>query len=119
MVLSELREKPSGVIRLTSTEYAAASILWPVVSKLVQEYPDIKVEIITDYGLTDIVRDRFDAGVRPGETIAKDMIAVRIGPRMRMAIAGSPDYFARRPPPKTPQELTSHNCINLRLSGHG
>lgn len=119
MVLSELREKPSGVIRLTATEYAAESILLPAVSKLVQEYPDIKVEIITDYGLTDIVRDRFDAGVRPGETIAKDMIAIRIGPQMRMAVAGSPAYFGLRPPPKTPQELTSHNCINLRLSGHG
>ena len=119
MVLSELREKPSGIIRLTATEYAAESILFPAVSKLVHEYPDIKVEIITDYGLTDIVRDRFDAGVRPGETIAKDMIAVRIGPRMRMAIAGSPDYFARRTAPKMPQELTNHNCINLRLSGHG
>lgn len=119
MVLSELREKPSGVVRLTATEYAAESILWPAVSKLVEEYPDIKVEIITDYGLTDIVRDRFDAGVRPGETIAKDMIAVRIGPLMRMAVAGSPDYFARRSAPVTPQELTGHSCINLRLSSHG
>ncbi|OHV78329.1 LysR family transcriptional regulator [Rhizobium sp. LCM 4573] len=119
MVLSELREKPSGVIRLTSTEYAAESILWPVASKLVEEYPDIKVEIITDYGLTDIVKDRFDAGVRPGETIAKDMIAVRIGPQMRMAVVGSPAYFAGRAVPKTPQALTNHNCINLRLSGHG
>lgn len=119
MVLSELREKPSGVVRLTATEYAAESILWPAVSKLVEEYPDIKVEIITDYGLTDIVRDRFDAGVRPGETIAKDMIAVRIGPRMRMAVAGSPDYFDRRSAPMTPQELTGHSCINLRLSSHG
>ncbi|MFV0294645.1 MAG: LysR family transcriptional regulator [Hyphomicrobiaceae bacterium] len=117
--LGELREKPSGVIRLTATEYAAESILFPTISKLVQEYPDIRVEIIADYGLTDIVGDRFDAGVRPGETIAKDMIAVRIGPRMRMAIAGSPDYFARRTVPKTPQDLTNHNCINLRLSGHG
>lgn len=119
MVLSELREKPSGVIRLTATEYAAESILWPAVSKLVEKHADIRVEIITDYGLTDIVKDRFDAGVRPGETIAKDMIAVRIGPQMRMAVAGSPDYFCRRPFPKTPQELTGHSCINLRLSGHG
>ncbi|WP_322051868.1 LysR family transcriptional regulator [Paraburkholderia bannensis] len=119
MVLSGLREKPSGIIRLTATEYAAEAVLWPAIAKLVDEYPDIKVEVLIDYGLTDIVRDRFDAGVRPGETIAKDMIAVRIGPPMRMAVAGSPDYFSRRKPPRTPQELTNHGCINLRLSGHG
>ncbi|WP_321787730.1 LysR family transcriptional regulator [Paraburkholderia sp. J94] len=119
MVLSGLREKPSGVIRLTATEYAAEAVLWPAIAKLVDEYPDIKVEVLIDYGLTDIVRDRFDAGVRPGETIAKDMIAVRIGPPMRMAVAGSPEYFSRRKPPRTPQELTNHGCINLRLSGHG
>ncbi|WP_227507386.1 LysR substrate-binding domain-containing protein [Klebsiella michiganensis] len=119
MVLSELRDKPAGTIRLTATEYAAESILWPAVSRLVKKYPDIKVEILTDYGLTDIVRDRFDAGVRPGETIAKDMIAVRIAPDMRMTVAGSPDYFSNRHAPITPQELTEHCCINLRLSGHG
>ncbi|MEM5310171.1 LysR family transcriptional regulator [Paraburkholderia sp. JHI869] len=119
MVLSELREKPSGVIRLTATEYAAEAVLWPAIAKLVDEYPDIKVEVLIDYGLTDIVRDRFDAGVRPGETIAKDMIAVRIGPPMRMAVAGSPDYFKKRKPPRMPQELTGHSCINLRLSSHG
>lgn len=119
MVLSELRDKPTGTIRLTATEYAAESVLWPAVSRLVKAYPDIKVEILTDYGLTDIVRDRFDAGVRPGETIAKDMIAVRIAPDMRMAVAGSPAYFIERPAPVIPQELTEHCCINLRLSGHG
>jgi DNA-binding transcriptional LysR family regulator len=119
MVLSGLRDKPSGVIRLTSTEYAAEAVLWPAIAKLVDEYPDIKVEVLIDYGLTDIVRDRFDAGVRPGETIAKDMIAVRIGPPMRMAVAGSRDYFAKRESPRTPQELTGHSCINLRLSSHG
>ena len=119
MVLSELRDKPAGTIRLTATEYAAESVLWPAVSRLVKAYPDIKVEILTDYGLTDIVRDRFDAGVRPGETIAKDMIAVRIAPDMRMAVAGSPAYFIDRPAPVIPQELTEHCCINLRLSGHG
>ena len=118
MVLSELRDKPAGTIRLTATEYAE-SVLWPAVSRLVKAYPDIKVEILTDYGLTDIVRDRFDAGVRPGETIAKDMIAVRIAPDMRMAVAGSPAYFIDRPAPVIPQELTEHCCINLRLSGHG
>ncbi|MBK5016738.1 LysR family transcriptional regulator [Pantoea sp. S62] len=119
IVLSELRDKPAGTIRLTSTEYAAESVLWPAVERLVKEYPDIKVEIITDYGLIDIVKERFDAGVRPGETIAKDMIAVRVGPPMRMAVAGSPAYFSRKPVPGTPQQLTDHCCINLRLSGHG
>ncbi|WP_119309784.1 LysR family transcriptional regulator [Cohaesibacter haloalkalitolerans] len=119
MMLGDLKEKPSGVIRLTATEFAAESILFPAVSKLVQQYPDIKVEIVTDYGLTDIVSERFDAGVRPGETIDKDMIAVRIGPQMRMAVAGSPDYFERHSIPRKPQDLTQHKCINLRLSGHG
>ncbi|SAL86842.1 LysR family transcriptional regulator [Caballeronia arvi] len=119
MVLSELRDKPSGVVRLTATEYAAESVLWPAISKLVDEYPDIKVEVMIDYGATDIVKERFDAGVRPGETIAKDMIAVRIGPPMRMAIAGSPEYFSKRKPPRTPQDLTAHSCVNLRVSSHG
>ncbi|CAO3401718.1 LysR family transcriptional regulator [Azospirillum palustre] len=117
--LSDLREKPSGTIRLTATEYAAEAILWPAVAKLVHDYPDIKVEIVTDYGLTDIVGERFDAGVRPGETVAKDMIAVRVGPDLRMAVVGAPSYFASRPLPKTPQDLTGHNCINLRLPIHG
>lgn len=119
MSLSELRDKPAGTIRLTATEYAAESVLWPAVDRLVKDYPDIKVEILTDYGLTDIVKDRFDAGVRPGETIAKDMIAIRIAPDMRIAVAGSPDYFSTRTTPVTPQDLTEHCCINLRLSGHG
>jgi Transcriptional regulator len=117
--LGEFREMPSGTIRIAATEYAAEAILWPTISRLVSDYPDIRVEILTDYGLTDIVKDRFDAGVRPGETIAKDMIAIRIGPRMRMTVAASPAYFDCHDLPRTPQELTSHNCINLRLSGHG
>lgn len=117
--LSDLREKPSGTIRLTASEHAAESILWPAVARLVNAHPDIKVEIVIDYGLIDIVEERFDAGVRPGETIAKDMIAVPIGPDLRMAVAGAPSYFARRPLPKTPQDLTGHNCINLRLPVHG
>ncbi|WP_175775457.1 LysR family transcriptional regulator [Burkholderia anthina] len=119
MLLSDLRDKPAGVIRLTATEYAAEAVLWPAIARLVDAYPDIKVEVQVDYGLTDIVRDRFDAGVRPGETIAQDMIAVRIGPPMRMAVAGSPAYFAKRTPPRTPQALIDHSCINLRLSSHG
>jgi DNA-binding transcriptional LysR family regulator len=117
--LSDLREKPSGTIRLTASEHAAETILWPAVAKLVNGYPDIKVEIVIDYGLTDIVGDRFDAGVRPGETIAKDMIAIPIGPALRMAVAGAPSYFASRSQPKTPRDLTGHDCINLRLPVHG
>lgn len=117
--LSELREKPSGTIRLTASEHAAETILWPAVAKLVNDYPDIKAEIVIDYGLTDIVGGRFDAGVRPGETIAQDMIAVPIGPELRMAVTGAPSYFASRSLPKKPQDLTGHNCINLRLPIHG
>jgi DNA-binding transcriptional LysR family regulator len=117
--LSELRDKPAGKIRLTSTENAAEAVLWPALKTLLPNYPDIKVEIIIDYGLTDIVTEQVDAGVRPGETVAKDMIAVPIGPDMRMAVVGCPDYFAKRPPPRTPQDLTGHECINLRLPIHG
>jgi DNA-binding transcriptional LysR family regulator len=113
--LSELREKPAGAIRITAAEHPAETILWPAVAKLLPDYPDIKVEIVIDYGLTDIVAERFDAGVRLGEALAKDMIAVRIGPDMRMAVVGAPSYFAKRPRPRTPQELAGHNCINLRL----
>ncbi len=117
--LSELREKPGGTIRITATDYAAETILWPKLAKLLRQYPDIKVEIIIDYGLTDIVAERFDAGVRSGEQVAKDMIAVRIGPDMRSAVVGAPSYFEMRPEPKRPQELIGHNCINLRLPTHG
>src|SRR5262250_1918221 len=115
----ELREKPAGTIRITATEYAADAILLPKLAKLLRDYPDIKVEIIIDYGLTDIVAERYDAGVRNGEQVAKDMIAVRIGPDMRMAVVGAPAYFKIRPEPKKPQDLTSHNCIALRLPTHG
>ena len=117
--LSELRDKPAGTIRITATEHAADAILWPALEKLLPDYPDIKVEIVIDYGLTDIVAERYDAGVRLGEQVAKDMIAVRIGPDMRMAVVGAPSYFAKRPPPRTPQDLTAHDCINLRLPTHG
>lgn len=117
--LSELREKPAGTIRITATDYAADTILWPKLAKFLREYPDIKVEIIIDYGLTDIVAQRFDAGVRSGEQVAKDMIAVRIGPDMRMAVVGAPSYFRNRSEPKKPQDLIGHNCINLRLPTHG
>ena len=117
--LSELREKPAGTIRITATEHATDAVLLPKLAKLLREYPDIKVEIICDYGLTDIVAQRFDAGVRDGEQVAKDMIAVRIGPDARMAVVGAPSYFRSRSEPKKPQELVEHNCINLRLPTHG
>jgi DNA-binding transcriptional LysR family regulator len=117
--IGELREKPAGTIRITATEYAADAILLPKLAKLLREYPDIKVEIIIDYGLTDIVAQRYDAGVRSGEQVAKDMIAVRIGPDMRMAVVGAPSYFKGRSEPKKPQDLIGHNCITLRLPTHG
>jgi len=117
--LSELREKPAGTIRITTGEHAAEAILWPALTKLLPRYPDIKVELITDYGLTDIVTERYDAGVRLGEQVAKDMIAVRIGPDFRMAVVGSPQYFKRRPKPAKPQDLTAHDCINIRLPTYG
>ena len=116
--IRELREKPAGMIRITATEYAADAILLPKLTKLLRAYPDIKVEIIIDYGLTDIVAQRYDAGVRSGEQVAKDMIAVRIGPDTRMAVVGAPSYFKRRPEPKRPRDLIEHNCITLRLP-HG
>jgi DNA-binding transcriptional LysR family regulator len=113
--LNELKDRPAGTIRITAGEHAAESVLWPTLKKLLPAYPDIKVELVVDYGLTDIVTERYDAGVRLGEQVAKDMIAVRIGPDLRMAVVGSPSYFARRPVPKKPQDLTEHNCINIRL----
>jgi DNA-binding transcriptional LysR family regulator len=117
--LTELREKPAGTIRITATDYAADTVLWPKLVKFLRDYPDIKVEIIIDYGLTDIVAQGYDAGVRSGEQIAKDMIAVRVGPDMRMAVVGAPSYFAKRSPPRTPQDLIGHDCINLRLPTYG
>ena len=113
--LSELREKPAGTVRITAHDHAVRTVLWPALERLLPDYPDIKVEIVIDYGLTDIVAERYDAGVRSGEMVAKDMVAVRIGPDLRMAVVGAPSYFAGRPRPKTPQDLTAHDCINLRL----
>jgi DNA-binding transcriptional LysR family regulator len=117
--LSELREKPIGTIRITTTDYAADTILWPKLVPFLKRFPEIKVEIIIDYGLTDIVAECYDAGVRNGEQVAKDMVAVRIGPDVRMAVAGAPSYFKKHPEPKRPQDLVGHNCINLRLPTHG
>jgi DNA-binding transcriptional LysR family regulator len=117
--LSELRDKPSGTIRITAHDHAVKAAVWPALEKLLPAYPDIKLEIVIDYGLTDIVAERFDAGIRSGEMVAKDMIAVRIGPDMRSAVVGAPSYFVKRTRPKTPQDLTTHACINLRLPTHG
>jgi DNA-binding transcriptional LysR family regulator len=117
--LNELRDKPAGTIRLTATESAANGLLLPALARLLPEYPDIKVEIVIDYGLTDIVAERFDAGVRIGEMVARDMIAVPIGPELRMAAVASPAYFERHAVPRTPQDLTDHNCINLRMVSYG
>ncbi len=117
--LTALRDKPAGTIRITAGEHAAQTVLWPRLAKFLPKYPDLKVEVTVDYGMTDIVTERYDAGVRNGEQIAKDMIAVRIGPDMRMAVVGAPAYFAKRSRPKRPQDLTSHACINLRLPTYG
>lgn len=117
--LSDLREKPSGTIRITTGEHAAETILWSALCKMLLRYPDVKVELAIDYGFTDIVTERYDAGVRLGEQVAKDMIALRIGPDMRMAVVGAPSYFAKRAKPKQPQDLTAHSCINLRLPTRG
>jgi DNA-binding transcriptional LysR family regulator len=107
--LRELRDAPSGAIRISSTDYATDNVLWPKLIPFLRRYPEIKVELITDYGLTDIVAERFDAGVRAGEQVAKDMIAVRIGPDISMAVVGAPSYFKKRPEPKLPQDLVHHN----------
>lgn len=113
--LSELRDKPAGTIRITTGQHAAETILWPALLRLLPHYPDVRVELSVDQALTDIVAERYDAGVRLGEQVARDMIAVRIGPDIRMAVVGAPAYFATRPKPKTPHDLTHHTCINLRF----
>ena len=119
VALSEMREKPAGTIRITAGEHPAAAILGPAITKLLPEYPDLNVEIVVDHGLVDIVAERIDAGVRLGEQIARDMIALRIGPDLRMAVVGAPSYFAKRNRPRRPEDLTEHNCINMRLPTHG
>ncbi len=111
--------KPAGTVRISATEHAASSVLWPALQRTQNEYPDIHVEVVIDYGLTDIVAKGIDAGVRPGGMVAKGMIAVPIGPDMRMAVVATRSYFKRRGKPDTPQALTEHNCINLRLPTHG
>jgi len=117
--LNEMRDKPAGMVRINANEHSAETIIWPVLARLLPAYPDIQVEVAVDYGLTDIVSERYDAGVRVGEQVAKDMIAVPIGPDIRMAVVGAPSYFERRPKPRRPEELTEHSCINLRLPTYG
>jgi DNA-binding transcriptional LysR family regulator len=117
--LTALREKPAGTIRITATEHAAEKVLLPVLNRLLPRYPDIEVELNVDYGLTDVVRERYDAGVRLGEQIAKDMIAIPIGPVTRMAVVGAPSYFAKHSAPRHPRDLADHACINLRLPTRG
>ncbi|MFP3554891.1 LysR family transcriptional regulator [Paraburkholderia sp. SIMBA_049] len=113
---NELRDKPVGTVRITTSDFAANTVLWPKLSKLQPEYPDIKIEIFMDPGLTDIVEERYDAGVRFGDQIAKDMTAVQISPDIRMTIVGAPSYLERHPPPKLPSDLSQHQCINTRYS---
>ena len=117
--LNALREKPAGTIRINAGEHAAETILWPALEKFLPRYPDIRVELTVDNGLANLVAERFDAGVRLGEQLAKDMIAVRIAPDFRMVVVGAPSYFKRRDRPKRPQDLTQHACINIRLPTHG
>lgn len=113
--LNELRETPTGTVRITSTEYATAACVWPKLSPLLSEHRGIHVELINDYELRNIVEQRFDLGIRLGDQIERDMIAARIGPDVTMAIVGAPSYLAQHAPPKSPQDLTRHSCINLWL----
>jgi len=117
--LSALRDKPSGTVRITCGDHIQRTVLLPKLTPLLREYPEIKVEFDINYGFRDIVADRFNAGVRMGDTIDKDMIAVPIGPPVRMAVVASPDYFAAHPKPKSPRDLVSHNCINMRMQSGG
>ena len=117
--LSAMRDKPAGTVRITAHDHAIATVLWPRLLPLLKQYPDIQIEFSVDYAFTDIAAHRFDAGVRVGDRVAKDMIAVRLAPGLRMAVAGSPEYLAGRSLPVTPHDLTEHCCINLRLPTHG
>ncbi|MGE7414713.1 LysR family transcriptional regulator [Methylobacterium tarhaniae] len=117
--VTEARDKPAGPVRITTGDHQAEAILMPTVAKLLPTHPDLNVEISVNLGFVDIVAERFDAGIRLGETVARDMVAVRIGPDMRMAVVGAPGYFAGRRPPLTPHELAEHNCIGIRFPTHG
>ncbi|PDS63046.1 LysR family transcriptional regulator [Rhizobium anhuiense] len=117
--LNIVREKPAGTIRLTAGDYQIQHYIWPKLRTFLHEYPDIKVELDVNYGLQDIVSDRYDAGVRFGEQIAKDMISVRIGPDVRFAVVAAESYFSAHEIPKHPKDLTQHKCVNLRFPTHG
>ncbi|RWA69655.1 MAG: LysR family transcriptional regulator [Mesorhizobium sp.] len=117
--LVAFRDKPSGTVRITLSDHALQSTVWPKLKPVLRDYPDLRVELYSDNGMRNIVEERFDAGVRLGESVDKDMIAVRIGPDWRLVAVASPDYFARRPAPRTPQDLVGHDCINLRMTTFG
>lgn len=117
--LGSLRERPSGTIRISADEYAIQSLLWPALERFLAKFPEINIELVTDYGRTDIVRERFDAGIRRGKLVSKDMIAQRIGPDIPMAVVGAPSCFSELKKPKRPQDLSDHFCMNLRLPTHG
>jgi DNA-binding transcriptional LysR family regulator len=117
--LGEFRDRPSGTLRITTSEHAARRVLWPVLRPFLAKYPDVRVEVISDSTLTDIVAERFDAGIRLGEQVAQDMIATPIGPPTRLVVVGTPDYLRARPPIATPRDLVAHDCINLRFLTHG
>ena len=119
VALSELRDRPAGTVRITCSEYAAETVLWPRLAEALPAYPDIKVELFIEHSFTDIAAERFDAGVRLGESLEKDMVAVRVGPDVRLVAVASPAYFERHAPPETPQDLVGHACINLRLATRG
>ncbi|MDE2145762.1 MAG: LysR family transcriptional regulator [Burkholderiales bacterium] len=118
-VLGEMRGKPAGTVRLTASEHAARTLVWPRLEPCLAQYPDIRIELSADNRFTDIVAERYDIGVRLGGDVARDMVAVRLAPDLRMAVVGSPAYFARQPRPQTPQDLAAHDCIGLRLASHG
>jgi len=117
--LSELRDKPAGTVRISAAEHVADTVIWPRLEPFLPQYPDIIVEVTVEYGMIDIVANRYDAGVRLGDQVAKDMIAVRIAPDLKMAVVGAPAYFKQHAAPLTPHDLTAHNCINLRLTTYG
>jgi DNA-binding transcriptional LysR family regulator len=117
--LSAMRDKPAGTVRITAHDHAITTALWPRLLPLLKQYPDIQIEFSVDYAFTDIASQRFDAGVRAGDRVDKDMVAVRIAPDLRLAVVASPEYLAGKPMPKRPQELTDHRCVNLRLPTHG
>lgn len=117
--LTELRDKPAGIVRINATEHVTKTVLWPVLARLLPDYPDVKVELVAESGFVDVVSGRYDGGIRIGELVEKDMVAVRIGPPMRMLAVASPAYFARKPKPLTPHDLEDHTCINLRFQSSG